>query len=218
MRKRDIYQTLARNMGLEIDKKTMEEIDNLIDGVGQKAYDGLKNAFISMFYKNERKIGIADKHNIMKTARAKATPFRMQLRLLAEYYGDSWMFCKDSNTYANRVRYYLLHNLTSYLFDVVIPEKRPLYGKKLFVERINKGLLLGAWNSLKKDPEFKWIYPIYNNILDFLYSKIKLVDNLPLFCEKDNIALKSFTAYNVTFKFCPECGTMYIEKLGGEKK
>ncbi len=218
MRKRDIYQTLARNMGLEIDKRTMEEIDNLIDGIGKKAYDGLKNAFISEFYKHERKIGITDTHNIMKVARKNATGFKMQLRLLAEYYGDSWMSCKDSSTCVNRVRYYLLHHLTSYIFDVVIPEIKSLCDKKLFVERVNKKLMSGAWNSLKNDPEFKWIYPFYKDSLDFLYSKIKLVDNLPLFCEADNTALKPITADNVSLKFCPECGILYVKKSGGRKE
>ena len=216
MPKWDIYHVIAKNMGLEVSESIMKEIDDLIEdlpkGFGKQT--GLRTHFKDIYNATGKPQGI--EYNTGKSGRRNITVFKWKLKSVAEYYGNAWEKCKENNKCMERVKYYLLHNLAGFLFYEVIPEKEPLKGKETFFKRFEKKFINGVWNSIVNDPEFKWIFPLYNEVLEFLFSKIKLKKGAILFCDDDGSNLQSIKAGNVTVKFCPLCGNIYIP-IGGEK-
>ena len=210
MPKWGVYHVLARSMGLDLNENVMKEIDDLIEdlpkGFGEQT--GLRTHFKDIYNAAGKPWGV--EYNTGKSEWKNVTVFKWKLKSVAEYYGNPWEECEEDNRCRGKVKYYLLHNLAGFLFYEVIPEKEPLKRKETFFERFEKKFINGAWNSIVRDPEFKWISPLYNEVLEFLFSKIKLKRGTILFCEEDGSNLQSIKTDNVTVKFCPLCGNIYI--------
>ncbi len=211
-----LHHNLAKAMGLDIPDRVMREIDDLIDAPPNRELD-LRRKFLVRYTSPAQIFPVQPKiKGIARAGRTDRTLFKKQVRFISEHYGVDWNQCEKNEYCRKLISYYMFHHLVAYFFNDVLPEGVP-NSEKVFISRMDTKFVQGAWNCIVHDPEFKWLSPVYYDILRFLYSKIRRCRSLPEFCEDGHGLLENFMISRESVRVCPVCGAIYVkEKNGGD--